>query len=330
VNDELLSLRDVLESANRTLAAGRTAAPRVWATGFTPLDGYLGGGLRAGELTLLGGAQGLGKTTLALQMLRNIVAGGGCGMYFSFEHDAETMLQRLFILESAEVARGDAMTLRALRSALENREGSARSLRDRLIHHPGGAEAFDAVESYGERLLLRRSSAALTSVEEIRRSVEKVADLAPVVVVDYLQKVAVPDGPGYEDERVTFVAEGLKDLALEGGIPILAIVAGDKEGVQAGKRMRIHHFRGSTALAYEADVVLVLNDKFDVVARHHLAYDPAGAERFHGYAVLSLEKNRGGLDRIDLEFQKQFELGRYETEGQIVAERLIDERVFKE
>ena len=33
--------------------------------------------------------------------------------------------------------------------------------------------------------------------------------------------------------------------------------------------------RGSSALAYEADVVLVLNNKFDIVARHHLTYDPA-------------------------------------------------------
>jgi replicative DNA helicase len=330
VDDELFSLREALESADRRLAAGKTAAPRVWATGFTPLDGYLGGGLRAGEMTLLGGTQGIGKTTLALQMLRNIVAAGGCGMYFSFEHDAETMLQRLLILESAEVTRGDAMTLRALRSALENRDGSARRLRDRLAGHPGGAETFDSVENYGERLLLRRSSAAATSVGEIRRSVEKVADLTPLVVVDYLQKVAVPDGPEYEDERVTVVAEGLKDLALEAAIPVLAIVAGDKEGVQAGRRMRMQHFRGSTALAYEADVVLVLNDKFDVVARHHLEFDPAGAERFHEYAVLSLEKNRNGLDRIDVEFRRRFELGRYDTAGQLVSEKLIDERVFRE
>jgi replicative DNA helicase len=204
------------------------------------------------------------------------------------------------------------------------------ALRDRLTAHAGAAEAFDAFRSYGQRLLLHRSNASVTSVEEIRAQVAKAADLAPVVVVDYLQKVAVPDGSDVEAERVTRVAGGLKDLALEFGIPTVAVVTGDREGIQAGKRMRIHHFRGSTALAYEADVVLVLNDKYDAVARHHLVYDVGNAEKFHSWCVVSIEKNRGGLDGIDLEFRKAFEQGRLEPEGQLVAERLVDERVFTE
>jgi replicative DNA helicase len=37
--------------------------------------------------------------------------------------------------------------------------------------------------------------------------------------------------------------------------------------------------RGAAALAYEADVVLLLNEKFDVVARHHLVYDLGNIDR---------------------------------------------------
>src|SRR4051794_41212017 len=43
-------------------------------TGFDALDQWIGGGLRPGELVLLGGAQGVGKTTLCLQLARNVAA----------------------------------------------------------------------------------------------------------------------------------------------------------------------------------------------------------------------------------------------------------------
>ncbi|HKA68132.1 MAG TPA: DnaB-like helicase C-terminal domain-containing protein, partial [Actinomycetes bacterium] len=133
-----------------------------------------------------------------------------------------------------------------------------------------------------------------------------------------------------EDERVTLVVEGLKDLALEFGLPVLAVVAADREGTSPGVRLRIHNLRGSTALGYEADVVLLLNEKYDVVARHHLVYDIGNAERFRSYAVVSLEKNRSGVAHVDLEFRKRFEQGRFEADGKLVAERLVDERVFTE
>ena len=94
--------------------------------------------------------------------------------------------------------------------------------------------------------------------------------------------------------------------------------------------MRTHHLRGSSALAYEADVILVLSNKFDVVARHHLTYDLGNAERFRQWAVLSVEKNRFGRDGVDLEYRKRFEQGRFEAEGREVTEQLIDDRIFTE
>jgi replicative DNA helicase len=113
-------------------------------------------------------------------------------------------------------------------------------------------------------------------------------------------------------------------------VPVLAIVAADREGLISGRRLRTHHLRGSASLAYEADVVLIMNDKYDVVARHHLVYDSHGADRFHDYVVVSIEKNRSGLDRIDLEFGKQFDQGRFDPDGTLVAEQLVDERVYAE
>ena len=74
--------------------------------------------------------------------------------------------------------------------------------------------------------------------------------------------------------------------------------------------------------------MLVMNEKYDVVARHHLVYDSTSAERYRNWIVVTIEKNRSGLDRIDLEFRKRFDQGRLELEGRPVAEQLVDERVY--
>jgi replicative DNA helicase len=74
----------------------------------------------------------------------------------------------------------------------------------------------------------------------------------------------------------------------------------------------------------------MLNDKYDIVARHHLLYDPSNADRYRQYVVLSVEKNRSGLDRIDLQLRKRFDQARYETDASAVDEQLLDDRVFTE
>jgi replicative DNA helicase len=333
VDDEVQPLSEVLSRADQQLTRGLPAASRVWPTGFGALDTYLSGGLRAGELTLLGGPQGLGKTTLVLQVIRNVVAAGESALYFSFEHDPASVLERIIAIEAAGELGVEALSLRRVREAMEATDGRDGSLADRLSNAVGGAEAVRTVENYAERLLVHRSTGTTTSVETIRKVTQQVAEhtgKAPLVVVDYLQKVYVPSGSELEEERVTKIVEGLKDLALEMEVPVFAVVAADKEGLVAGRRLRVHNLRGSSALAYEADVVLLMNDKYDVVARHHLVYDVGNAERFRNWVVVSIEKNRSGLDKIDLEFRKRFEQGRFESDGNPVAEQLVDERVFVE
>lgn len=328
VTDELVPVTSLLRRADESLRRGESAAPEVWPMGFPILDTYLGGGLRTGELTLLGGPQGLGKTTFALQVVRNLADVGRRAMYFSFEHDGQTLLERLICVEAGASGDQDSVQMRRVRTALESTGGSS-GLAELLSDVPGAADAVRAVESWGDRVLVQRASGEQASLDSIRQQVLAACRKdAALVVIDYLQKVAVPDGPPVEDERVTIIVEGLKDLAMEAGVPVLAVVAADKQGLAAGRRLRVQHLRGSSALAYEADVVLLLNDKYDVVARHHLVYDVTNAERFRDWAVLSIEKNRGGLARIDMEFRKHFAQARFDSDGQLVREQLVDERVF--
>jgi len=330
-SDDLVSVLDVLHSADRLLAAGQPAAPRVMPSGFPLLDTYLGGGLRAGELCLLGGPQGLGKTAFVLQVARNVASSGRTALVLSYEHDTTTLLERLVTIEAAELFGIDGLPLRRVRDALEGRGASTGTLEQRLANSPGGAEAVAALRAVSERLLLHRSSGSRTGLAEIRQVIRAAVartGSVPLVVVDYLQKV-LADGDT-EDERIATVVTGLKDLALEEDLPVLAVVAADKEGLTVGRRLRVNHLQGPTALAYEADVLLMMNEKYDVVARHHLVYDSRSVDRFRGYVVISIEKNRAGLAKIDLQLRKRLEQSRFDRDAELVPEELIDERLHVE
>jgi replicative DNA helicase len=329
----LRSLTDVLLETDAKLREGLSAGARVWPTGFGALDHALSGGFRSGELVLIGGPQGLGKTAMALQMLRNTVEAKRSAVLFSYEHDAHSILERLIAIEAGAIAGSEAVTLAKIRQAFEARHSRARSIQDRLEGARGGVEAVRALEGYGDRLHVHTSSGVHTTLEEIRAAITEATDsdgVPPLVLVDYLQKVPVPGATGSEEERVATVVERLKDLALEVGVPVVAIVAAEKGSLVAGRRMRVNDLRGSSALAYEPDVVLILNEKYDIVAKHHLVYHLGNAERFRHWVVLSIEKNRNGADHLELEFQKRFEQGRFEPEGRLVEEQLIEERVFRE
>ena len=91
----------VLSTLAGKVAQGDVTQYQPVPLGFTPLDKSIGGGMRAGEMLLIGGAQGTGKTTMALQMARNIVMSGLASvLYICFEHDEEYLLNRLIAQES--------------------------------------------------------------------------------------------------------------------------------------------------------------------------------------------------------------------------------------
>jgi replicative DNA helicase len=329
VDDRLSSIGDTLARTEERLRGGRHAAQRLWPTAFGGLDPLIGGGLRSGALGLLAGPQGLGKTTFALQVSRNVVRTGRPVVYFSLEHESEDLVGKLVAMEAGEIDESDQARLTAVCEALDSTEGG--TLEQRLDRVPSALEALSQVRKYAELLFIHRSTGTrtdLASIREVTEDVHVATGATPMVVVDYLQKVLVPDGPAEEAERTTTVVEGLKDLAIDLSSPVLAVVAADKEALETGTRIRTHHLRGSSALAYEADVVLVLNSKFDIVARHHLTYDLGNAERFREWAVLSVEKNRFGRDGVELEYRKRFDQARFEVEGRAVNEQRIDDRVF--
>jgi hypothetical protein len=116
---------------------------------------------------------------------------------------------------------------------------------------------------------------------------------------------------------------------MRANIAVVAIVASDGIGLRA-RRLRMHHLGGSASLAYEADVVLLMNEKFDIVSRSQMTHDLTAAESFKNQVVFTVEKNRDGADMVDIQFRKQYEYLRLDPKGETVNERLIDERLITE
>lgn len=316
---------DLLEG--RPVSRGHRVVP----AGFDPLDTVLLGGFHDRDLVLLGGLPGVGKTIMALQVARNAAMAGTPVTYACYEHDVDDLLTRLILLELAlerdhaedglmvELVRDDIATMLSRGAGLGQLADQVQQGRAAL-----GA-ALERLDTYAERLTLVAASGRDTTLEDLTALVEG-GDQDQLLVVDYLQKVAVTPEPADEAAKVTHVTEGLKDLALSRGLPILALVAADRAALDT-RRLRLHHLRGSSALAYEADVVLLLNEKAQSVSRVHLSYDPVRAKSFRDWVILSVEKNRRGANDVQLEFRKDFSFFRLDPVGRHVNERLVDERL---
>jgi replicative DNA helicase len=332
---------EVLNGLSEKVSSGAVAEYQPIPLGLSPLDRTLGGGIRSGELMLIGGAQGTGKTTMSLQIARNIAQSGQANaLYICFEHDEEYLLNRLMAMESALAGPMPPDSTKSIRIQDVRREvlgtwmaqGGGIDKPD-LRANPRLRPALDRIARYGQGLYLLRGSHAHTNTANVRQMIESYREAAParplVVFIDYLQRVpAVPDPPT-ETERVTNVVAALKDLALSLGVAVVCIVAADKEGLKAA-RLRNHHLRGSSALNYESDVILILNEKYNIVAKVNIEFNPHQAQRFRDWTIVTVEKNRSGRDAVDLEFEKHFEYSTFDPEGRQVQEKLIEERLYND
>ena len=332
---------DVLMDIRGKVAQGDIADFEPVPLGMLPLDRMLGGGLRPGELMLIGGAQGTGKTTMALQMARNIAASGQAYvLYVNFEHDDSDMLNRLIAMESAlphlpntkpstGAVKITDVRAEVIRSWARAGEGEAAD----LAASPKLRPAIERIARYGNNLYLLRGSATASTVDNLRELIDmhrrKSGERRMVLVVDYLQKVPQIPEPPSETEKVTFVVNGLKDIALTEKVPTIAIVAADKEGLKAA-RLRNHHLRGSSAINYEADVILILNEKYQIVAKVNIEFNPYQAQRFRDWIIASVEKNRSGMDNLDIEYHKHFDFSCFDPTGRPVQEKLIEERLYND
>lgn len=333
------SALDVLTRLNERVAAGNIDDLVPIATGFVPMDKTIGGGLRPGELMLIGGSQGQGKTTMALQMARNMAASGQATvLYVCFEHDEEYLIQRMVAMESALAhlpQKAGAVKIQDVKKEVVSSytTSAETGTKAKLGANPRLRPSLERIARYGSNLYLMRGTSTSSTIDNLRALVQEHRgsddERRLVLVVDYLQKVPVIPEPASEEEKVTRIVSGLKDIALAESVPVVAIVAADREGLKA-KRLRNHHLRGSSAINYESDIILILNDKYHIVAKVNIEFNPYQAQRYRDWVVATVEKNRGGQDNVDLEFEKLFEYSCFDPTGRITAEKLIEERLYND
>ena len=291
----------------------RGIAPAVY-TGFDLLDRAIGG-LFAQDLLVVAGHPGVGKTITALQWARFAALANIGVIYVCYEHDQLDLLSRLLCLEIGMLdlpTPANEFTER-LQVLHDVRAGRWSTTTD-AGRHPIVRAARARLESYADRVFLVAGEAAATVPELdvlIRDQIEDVG----LLVVDYMQRV-----PDVRDN----VAQELKSLALTHSIAVVAISALNDGGLRT-RRARLHDLRDAHVTAYEADVIILLNDKETAVAPIHLSFDDKNMERFKRFTVFSVEKNRHGAAPIHLEFEKDFTTGRFLRPGAHVAERLLDE-----
>jgi replicative DNA helicase len=304
-SESLISVADLLRGVLSD-SDGYDRRHARFSTGMFPLDDALGGGYRRQDLVLITGRPGAGKTIMALQWARAAAIHGAHVIYVSYEHSPEMLLERFATLEIAS------------------------SRREEHVDHACDSPGPDPFERYADRLNFVRASSRHTDIEAIDRFVTEHARPNTVVFVDYLQKVAAPEATSCdENDRTRLVAEGLKDLALRRDVAVVAIAAADKDALKE-RRLRMHHMRGSSALMYEADIVLALNEKSRALSKRHLAFDAQRAQLAERYVVVSVEKNRSGVADLDMEFAKDFAHFSFEPQGTFLAEQLVDGVLYGE
>lgn len=341
------TLSQVLNEANEAVMRGDLSNYIPVPTGFDPLDAAIGGGLQRGELVLLGGAQGIGKTITALQMARNIARSSQMyAFYLSYEHTEAHLMNRLICLESVNppemiTQKGvrmkdlqDIIVSKHAREYLGAREnpGQAGSLRSILRENDRTSAALARITDYADRLVMLKASTAVTTLDNIREMTAKLVEATKgnlVLFVDYLQKVAIyPERAQDENDKVTIIVEGLKDIAMSMDVPVFAIVAAGREGLQA-KRLHLFHLRGSSALDYECDIALIMNNKYQVLSKDHVAFNPYQARQYREWVVFTIEKNRAGRAMIDVEFRLHAPFFAFDPHGQMVQQQLIDDKIIE-
>jgi len=333
--DEPLSLGQVLDQVHQKTLRGRVGGFRTYSTGFESLDKCING-ISQGELILIGGAQGVGKTIMSLQMARNLAYNDQAHvLYICYEHNEEYLLKRLIPMESVnpfgltpfDLGLVEKDVLEGIKKAGDGHVGFIELLRT----SQRGKVVLEKIEQYQDRMTLFKGNTMKTTLQSIRWMAQNMKDQHGhiVVFIDYLQKVPVFPEPATEEEKVTTIVEGLKDIALTLEIPIVSIVAADREGLKA-KRMRLHHLRGGSAIDYEADIAIILNDKAKIISKNNVAYNPSKIAEYERWVVATVEKNRTGRKYVDIEFEKHFKFFCFDPRGRQVAEQLIEEKLFTE
>ena len=270
------SAAEILPAVSQALDTAQTSK-----TGYTGLDtGFPTynqnvGGWSAPDLTIFAARPAIGKTALALQMAHAVASNGhGVGI-FSLEMGQEQLVQRLICQEAGL----DLNRLR--RGRLDNDElrqfaAATARLASLPIYIDNTAGLHINACAAKARRLMQRHNIALW-------------------VGDYMQLMTAQGDSA--NERIGNISKGLKALAMDTKIPVLALSQLSREVEKRTDKMpQLSDLRDSGSLEQDADIVV-----FPYRPGAYGLRNPETGELFGGETRLLVAKNRSGpTGHVDL------------------------------
>jgi replicative DNA helicase len=257
-DSELESLGEIAGRYYQSLVTAKERGQAILgaATGFKDLDEQTGG-LFDGDLYIVAGRPGLGKTSLATAIARNVAntrsedePGDGVA-FFSLEMPRDQIAMRFMCAEE----RLDVNLVR--RSQLKD-DGWVRlaSAANALSHLPIWIDDTPAITVNELRAKVRRLQRQILN-GDAKVKCRKLG----LVVVDYLQLMKGIREKGDNREReVASISQGLKNLAKNLKLPVLALSQLNRSVEKKGsdKRPQLSDLRESGAIENDADSVWLL------------------------------------------------------------------------
>ena len=254
-------------------ASSGASAGDTFATGFPSIDAVLGGGLRRGDLVVLGGDVGCGKSSLALAIALRMAESGTAVTYLTSEMTRERLLERALAIEAR--CRVDDLRSGALNGLARAAVGAvAVRLREKTPRF--GTLSGGGPDSVGEAL--RRPPAP------------------EVAFIDPLQALACGVRP--QIEELASAVRTLKRLAIELDLAMVVTTQLHRgHGSATDSRPDLDDFNALGAVKQEADQILG-------IFREEM-YRPGGG--VEGATELLILKNRNGnVGYVDLYFYKHW------------------------
>ncbi len=163
-------------------------------TGYAELDRVLGGGVMAGSLILVGGDPGIGKSTLLLQVCRNLAAAGKKVLYISGEESLKQIK-----LRANRIGKITGELLFLCETSLDN-------IRETILEIKPDMVVIDSIQTmYREEV-----ASAPGSVSQVRESTNLLMQIAKgigvtVFIVGHVTKEGVVAGPRVLEHMVDTV-----------------------------------------------------------------------------------------------------------------------------
>lgn len=209
-------------------------------TGFPELDNLLAG-FQKSDLIILAARPSVGKTTLAMDIARNVAVKQNIPVgIFSLEMSSQQLVDRMLAAE----ARISSWHLRTGRLHNENDFQVLQEALSRMAKAPLFIDDF--------------AGNTISRMRSIARKLKAEHGLG-LIVVDYLQLIITARQYDSMVNQVTEISRALKQLAKELDVPVVALSQLSRAVEQRGGKPRLSDLRDSGSIEQDADVVMFIH-----------------------------------------------------------------------